>query len=36
MSAPPGWTEVEGRLMREFSFEDFAGARHLLMQFHDL
>ena len=27
MSAPAGWTEVEGRLMREFSFEDFAGAK---------
>ncbi len=27
MSAPSGWTEVEGRLMREFSFEDFAGAK---------
>lgn len=27
MSAPAGWTEVEGRLMREFSFDDFAGAK---------
>ena len=27
MSAPAGWTEVEGRLMREFSFEDFSGAK---------
>ena len=27
MSAPTGWTEVEGRLVREFSFEDFAGAK---------
>ena len=27
MSAPTGWTEVEGRLMREFSFEDFASAK---------
>ena len=27
MSAPTGWTEVEGRFMREFSFEDFARAK---------
>ena len=27
MSAPTGWIEVEGRLVREFSFEDFAGAK---------
>jgi 4a-hydroxytetrahydrobiopterin dehydratase len=27
MSHPAGWTEVDGRLMREFSFENFLDAK---------
>lgn len=27
VDAPAGWSEVEGRLMREFKFEDFAAAK---------
>ena len=27
MSAPMGWTEVDGRLMREFTFDDFTSAK---------
>ena len=27
MAHPVGWTELEGRLMREFSFDDFLQAK---------
>lgn len=27
MTYPDGWTELEGRLIREFSFEDFLQAK---------
>ena len=27
LDAPQGWSEVEGRLMREFTFENFAAAK---------
>ena len=27
MAYPDGWTELEGRLMREFTFDDFLQAK---------
>lgn len=30
METPPGWTVVEGRLMREWAFADFAAAKRFV------
>lgn len=30
METPPGWTIVEGRLMREWAFADFAAAKRFV------
>lgn len=30
MDAPEGWEIIDGRLMSEYEFEDFAGAKHFV------
>ena len=36
MAAPEGWAEVEGRLMREFSFDDFTSAKAFIDAVSDI
>jgi 4a-hydroxytetrahydrobiopterin dehydratase len=36
MAHPVGWTELEGRLMREFSFDDFLQAKAFIDEVSEL